>query len=115
MTKPIDEILVDCWRLMEDHEPDGWPAVQLKTITALCDEVRRLTPAFEIGEEVGVFMFSGEFRGQVVSRSEHKTIGPQYAVFATYPHGRVAEWASEDMLYKLKDEDCRHKIEEQSS
>lgn len=25
-----------------DHEPDGWPAVRMRQITALCDEVERL-------------------------------------------------------------------------
>jgi len=44
MENSIEDILIDCWRLMEDHEPEGWPAIQMKTVTALCDEVRRLTP-----------------------------------------------------------------------
>lgn len=26
----------------EDHEPDGWPAVKMSQITALCDEIDRL-------------------------------------------------------------------------
>lgn len=103
MEKQIDDILIDCWRLMEDHEPEGWPAVQMKTITALCDEVRRLTPKFKIGERVKVLAFHGEFEGKVVSRSEHKTIGDQYAVFAKYPHNKnaEAEWFAEDQLCKL--------------
>jgi len=25
-----------------DHEPDGWPAIQMKQVSALCDEVERL-------------------------------------------------------------------------
>lgn len=25
-----------------DHEPDGWPAVRMRQISALCDEVDRL-------------------------------------------------------------------------
>lgn len=28
--------------LEADHAPDGWPAVQMKQISALCDEVERL-------------------------------------------------------------------------
>lgn len=35
--------LVDRLRMLEaDHEPDGWPAVQLRDITALCSEIDRL-------------------------------------------------------------------------
>lgn len=30
-------------RLLEvDHEPDGWPAVRMRDISALCDEIERL-------------------------------------------------------------------------
>ena len=25
-----------------DHEPDGWPAIQMRQISALCDEIDRL-------------------------------------------------------------------------
>ncbi len=25
-----------------DHEPDGWPAIQMKQVSALCDEIERL-------------------------------------------------------------------------
>lgn len=25
-----------------DHDPDGWPAVRMREISALCDEVERL-------------------------------------------------------------------------
>lgn len=25
-----------------DHEPDGWPAVRMRQISALCDEIERL-------------------------------------------------------------------------
>lgn len=38
----IEEIIATCRVMTEDHQPDGWPAVQMKTITALCDEVERL-------------------------------------------------------------------------
>lgn len=35
--------LVATMRGMEvDHEPDGWPAVRMRQISALCDEVERL-------------------------------------------------------------------------
>jgi hypothetical protein len=34
--------LVEELRLLEvDHEPSGWPAVQMRQISALCDEVDR--------------------------------------------------------------------------
>ena len=38
----IKEIIEGC-RLMEaDHTPDGWPAIRMETVTALCDEMERL-------------------------------------------------------------------------
>lgn len=101
MKDEIKELLAKYWSMMADHEPEGWPAIQMKEVTALCDEIERLSPAFEIGENVGVDAESGTFEGQVVSWSEHKTIGRQYAVYAQYPHGREAMWFPEDKLYKL--------------
>lgn len=42
--KSIDEI-IKAMRLLElDHEPKGWPAVQMRDITAMCDEIERLRP-----------------------------------------------------------------------
>jgi hypothetical protein len=39
MKKEITE-LVSMMRLLEqDHDPDGWPAVQMKDISALCDAI----------------------------------------------------------------------------
>ena len=29
----------------EDHEPDGWPAVRMRQISALCDEIDKLREA----------------------------------------------------------------------
>jgi hypothetical protein len=26
-----------------DHEPDGWPAVRMRQVSALCDEIEQLT------------------------------------------------------------------------
>lgn len=35
--------LINRMRLLEeDHEPEGWPAVQMKDISALCDAVEHL-------------------------------------------------------------------------
>lgn len=42
----IENIIEMCRVMAEDHEPDGWPAVQMKTIAALCDEVQRLQLAY---------------------------------------------------------------------
>lgn len=30
-----------------DHEPDGWPAVQMKQVSALCDEIDELRSQLE--------------------------------------------------------------------
>jgi hypothetical protein len=35
---PIEQVRM----LKKDHLPDGWPAVQMKTLTALADEIDRL-------------------------------------------------------------------------
>lgn len=38
--------LIEKFRLLEqDHAPDGWPAVQMRDVTALADEIERLTTA----------------------------------------------------------------------
>ena len=38
--------LTEKMRLLEaDHSPDGWPAVQMRDVTALVDEIERLTVA----------------------------------------------------------------------
>lgn len=31
-----------------DHEPDGWPGVRMRQVSALCDEVERLREALRI-------------------------------------------------------------------
>ena len=38
----LDELLARMRLLEIDHEPEGWPAVQMREITALCDEIDRL-------------------------------------------------------------------------
>ena len=37
-----DDIVAEMRGYAEDHEPDGWPAVRMCQITALCDEADRL-------------------------------------------------------------------------
>lgn len=32
-------------RLEADHQPDGWPAIRMRDITALCDEIEQLRDA----------------------------------------------------------------------
>lgn len=45
MSEPI-ESLIDRLRLLEmDHEPNGWPAVRMRDITALMDEVKKVRAA----------------------------------------------------------------------
>ena len=38
----IDQLLARMRLLEKDHLPEGWPAVQMKDVTALCDEIERL-------------------------------------------------------------------------
>lgn len=40
--KFTDDLLEHMRSLPIDHEPDGWPAVQMWKIIALCDEIDRL-------------------------------------------------------------------------
>lgn len=41
--------LVEQMRVFEsDHEPDGWPAIQMKQVSALCDEIERLQTDSEL-------------------------------------------------------------------
>ena len=44
MSDPID-IVARLSGMSADHGPDGWPAVQMRDITALCEEVTRLRAA----------------------------------------------------------------------
>lgn len=37
-----EDIVVEMRCFEVDHEPDGWPAVRMRQISALCDEVERL-------------------------------------------------------------------------
>ena len=55
--------LVANMRVLEaDHEPDGWPAVRMSTISALCDEIERLRAALASRDEA-----SQQPQGQAVS------------------------------------------------
>ena len=58
--------LVANMRVLEaDHEPDGWPAVRMSTISALCDEIERLRAALASRDEA-----SQQPQGQAVSNEE---------------------------------------------
>lgn len=35
-----------------DHAPDGWPAIRMRQISALCDEIERLRGAIEDGMNI---------------------------------------------------------------
>ena len=55
--------LVANMRVLEaDHEPDGWPAVRMSTISALCDEIERLRAALASRDEA-----AQQPQGQAVS------------------------------------------------
>jgi hypothetical protein len=46
MDTEIDKILTTCLVMMTDHEPDGWPAIRMRDVTALADEINRLRSRF---------------------------------------------------------------------
>lgn len=58
----LNDIVAEMRGFADDHEPDGWPAVRMRQITALCDEVERLRHAIltaamrleKSGDEYGV-------------------------------------------------------------
>lgn len=43
----IDSLLERMRLLESDHPPDGWPAVRMRDVSALCDEIDRLRAAIE--------------------------------------------------------------------
>ena len=46
----IDDLISTLRGLEIDHEPEGWPAVQMKEITALCDAVEGAIPSLDLLE-----------------------------------------------------------------
>ena len=99
MTTEVERIVMRCRTLEEDHHPDGWPAVQMKDITALCDEVERLkTFKFELGDTVMVkdsAITDEPVFGEIVSKAHYHTGGVHYAVYGNYKIGREGRWFSE--------------------
>ena len=51
-TVPTTDIVRRCRILKEDHEPDGWPAIKMEDVTALCDEIERLKALCESSTSV---------------------------------------------------------------
>lgn len=45
--KHISLILQECELLKADHEPDGWPAIQMQDVTALCRAVKEAVPSLD--------------------------------------------------------------------
>ncbi len=43
---PIKQLIADLRGLEVDHDPGGWPAVQMKEITALCDAIDTMQKSF---------------------------------------------------------------------
>jgi len=43
----INKIIESCRLLEQDHEPDGYPAIQMKDISLLCDAVEKAIPALD--------------------------------------------------------------------
>ena len=44
----IEQLIAGFRELELDHEPDGWPAVQMSKISALCDAVESAIPALDL-------------------------------------------------------------------
>ena len=58
-----------------DHGPDGWPAVQMRDITALCEEVTRLRAALAqagAGREPVAWMRQWFFDGEAPKKERNE-------------------------------------------
>lgn len=43
--------LIERMRVLEiDHEPNGWPAIQMRDISAMCDAIKSLLNALDVAE-----------------------------------------------------------------
>ena len=43
--------LIERMRVLEiDHEPNGWPAIQMRDISAMCDAIESLLNALDVAE-----------------------------------------------------------------
>ena len=61
-TSAEHDLVANMRALEADHEPDGWPAVRMKEISALCDEIERLRAALASRDEA-----AQQPQGQAVS------------------------------------------------
>ena len=86
----------------EDHDPEGYPAVQMKDISALCDLIEYLNIfKFGLREKVRVVLSGQEYTGTIHSRLQSHTAGNHYAVWAKYKHQTEAYWFSEREISEL--------------
>ena len=76
--------LVSNMRALEaDHEPDGWPAVRMSTISHLCDVIERMQAALASRDEV-----AQQPQGQTPDHSKLlKMIAHRARCFPSYPMG----------------------------
>ncbi len=44
----ISDLLKNMRKLEVNHEPDDWPVVQMKDISALCDIIKNVVPAIDL-------------------------------------------------------------------
>ena len=87
--------LVERLRLLEaDHEPDGWPAVQLRDITALCSEIDRLGAELKTANANHERFERGWYlRGDALEKVKDAVCGgraPQWWISQTCDAGLVA-------------------------
>ena len=73
--------------LSADHSPDGWPAVQMRDITALCEEVTRLRAALAqagVPKPIG-YMNEGHLHELQMGRLPYGYVYPSAGVGAETP------------------------------
>lgn len=86
--------IVEQMRTLEiDHEPDGWPAVKMRQISALCDEIDALR-----NRMVELLEILRNWEPDHASAEERRTI--LHAMYQTGilapPHGDTAQHTDED-------------------
>ena len=43
----VEQLVSSCREYEIDHEPDGWPAIQMRDVSALCDAVDSVVPGID--------------------------------------------------------------------
>lgn len=88
----LAELLGRMRLLAMDHDPDGWPAVRMRDITALCDAIVQLNTSASVQVKLGevLFCFESEIRWANKAKSWYATCSvPPHRTIAIDAKGRI--------------------------